>query len=216
MSGDYVAAMEAVLDLYEEPYNPQHPVVCFDETPRQLIGEVRKPEPMQPGQPVREDTEYIRNGVAEVLLFCEPAAGRREAWVTEHRTKIDFAQAMERLVGAYPEADTIRVVLDNLNTHKPGSLYEAFRPEKAHALLKKLQFHHTPKHGSWLNMAEIEFAALSRQCLDRRTPDIGTLQRQVAAWKTERNRDRIPIHWQFTSQQARQTMGHCYPTPSTG
>jgi hypothetical protein len=158
----------------------------------------------------------VRHGVAEVLLFCEPAAGWREAWVTEHRTKIDFAQAMERVVLAYPQAEVIRVVLDNLNTHKPGSLYEAFPPEKANAILKKLEFHHTPKHGSWLNMAEIEFSALSRQCLDQRTPDIETLKKQVEAWKTVRNHDQVRIHWQFTSCQARKTMAHCYPAPSTG
>jgi transposase len=124
----------------------------------------------------------VRHGVAEVLLFCEPAAGRRGAWVTEHRTQIDFAQAMERVVHAYPEAEAIRVVLDNLNTHTLGALYEAFSPEKAHALLKKLEFHYTPKHGRWLNMAEIEFSALSRQCLSQRTPDIETLKKQVDAW----------------------------------
>ena len=187
VSGDFVAAMEDVLDLYEAPYDPRRPVVCFDETPRQLIDEVREAVPMQPGQPAREDTEYVRHGVAEVLLFCEPAAGRREAWVTERRTKIDFAHGMERLVQAYPEAEVIRGVLDNLNTHKPGSLHEAFPPEKAHAILEKLEFHHTPKHGSWLNMAEIEFSALSRQCLNRRTPDIQTLRKQVDAWETVRN-----------------------------
>lgn len=216
VSGDYVAAMEGVLDVYAEPYDPQRPVVGFDETPRQLIGEVRTPPPVQPDQPAREDTEYIRHGVAEVLLFCEPAVGRREAWVTEHRTKIDFAQAMERLTLAYPQAEVIRVVLDNLNTHKPGSLYEAFPPEKANAILKKLEFHHTPKHGSWLNMAEIEFSALSRQCLDQRTPDIETLKKRVDAWITTRNHDQTRIHWQFTSCQARKTMAHCYPAQSTG
>ncbi len=158
--------MEDVLDVYAELYDPPRPVVCFDETPHPLIGEVRTPQPVQPGQSAREDTEYIRHGVAEVLLFCEPAAGRREAWVTEHRTPIDFAQAIEHLTLAYLQAEVIRVVLDNLNTHKPGSLYEAFPPEKANAILKKLEFHHTPKHGNWLNMAEIKFSALSRQCLD--------------------------------------------------
>ncbi len=208
--------MEDVLDLYEAPYDALRPVVCFDETPRQLIGEVREPVPVQPGQPAREDTEYVRHGVAEVLLFCEPAAGRREAWVTQRRTKIDFAQGMERLVQAYPEAERIRVVLDNLNTHKPGSLYEAFPPEKANAILKKLEFHHTPKHGSWLNMAEIEFSALSRQCLDQRTPDIDTLKKQVEAWITVRNHNHVRIQWQFTTHRARQTMAHCYPAQPTG
>jgi hypothetical protein len=209
--------MEAVLDLYEEPYDPQRPVVCFDETPRQLIGEVREPEPVQPGRPAREDSEYVRNGVAEILLWCEPAAGQRHLRVTERRTKIDFAQAMEQLAVQYASAEVIRVVMDNLNTHKPGSLYEAFPPEKAHALLQKLEFHYTPKHGSWLNMAEIEFAALQRPCLDRRTPDIATLRQRAIAWQTERNASRVRIRWQFTTRQARQTMARCYPPPqSTG
>lgn len=208
--------MENVLDVYEAPYDPQRPVVCVDETPRQLIAEVRPPEPMQPGTPAREDAEYERKGVAEILLFCEPLAGRRAAWVTARRTKIEFAQMMERIVQAYPQADMIRVVMDNLNTHKAGSLYEAFPPEKANAILKKLEFHYTPKHGSWLNMAEIEFSALSRMCLDQRTPDIETLKKDVEAWQTERNRAGVRIHWQFTSRQARETMARCYPTQSTG
>lgn len=216
MSGDYVAAMEDVLDVYEQPYDPQRPVVCFDETPRQLLAQVRAPEPVQPGTPAREDCEYERHGVAEIQLFCEPLAGRREAWVTEHRTKIDFAQMMERIVQAYPQAQVIRVVMDNLNTHKPGSLYEAFTPEKANAILKKLEFHYTPKHGSWLNMAEIEFSALSRMCLDRRTPDMDTLKREVQAWQTERNQAGVHIHWQFTTTKARETMSRCYPAHSTG
>ena len=208
--------MENVLDVYEEPYDPQRPVVCFDETPRQLIAEVRATEPMQPGTPTREDTEYERRGVAEILLFCEPLTGRREACVTERRTKIEFAQVMERIVQAYPEADVIRVVMDNLNTHKPGSLYDAFPPEKANSILRKLEFHYTPKHGSWLNMAEIEFSALSRMCLDQRTPDLETLKHDVDAWQTERNRTQVLIRWQFTSCQARHTMARCYPIQSTG
>ncbi len=158
----------------------------------------------------------MRHGVAEVLLFCKPAAGRREAWVTEHRTQIDFAQAIERGVQAYPEAEAIRVVLDNLNTHTLGALYAAFSPEKAHALLKKLEFHYAPKHGSWLNMAGIEFSALSRQCLSQRTPDIETLKKQVDAWQTRRNQAQTRIHWQFTTSKARETMARCYPAQSTG
>nr|WP_229505242.1 IS630 family transposase [Massilia mucilaginosa] len=216
VSGDFVAAMEDVLDLYDAPYDAQRPVTCFDETPRQLIDDARPAQPMQPGQPAREDTEYVRCGVADIMLFCEPATGRREAWVTERRTKADFARAMERLVETYPHAEVIRVVMDNLNTHKPGSLYDTFPPEKANALLKKLEFHYTPKHGSWLNMAEIEFAALSRQCLDRRTSDITTLARLVNAWKDARNQCGTPIRWQFTSRHARETMARCYPSQSTG
>lgn len=208
--------MEDVLDLYEEPYNPQRPVVCFDETPRQLIADARQSMPMEPGQPIREDTEFVRHGVAEIMLFCEPAAGQREVWVTEHRTRIDFALAMERVANAYPEVEVIRVVMDNLNTHKPGALYHAFPPEKAHAILNKLEFHYTPKHGSWLNMVEIEFSALSRMCLDKRTPDIETLEKEVEAWKTRRNHAQVRIHWQFTTSQARKTMARCYPPQSTG
>ena len=208
--------MEDVLDLYDAPYDRQRPVISFDETPRQLIDDARPPSPMQPGQPARQDTEYVRCGVADVMLFCEPATGQREAWVTERRTKVDFAQAMERLVQTHPHAEVIRVVMDNLNTHKPGSLYDTFPPDKANALLKKLEFHYPPKHGSWLNMAEIELAALSRQCLDRRTPDIATLTRLVDAWTTARNQAGTQIHWQFTSHQARRTMAHCYPSKPTG
>jgi len=170
-------------------------VVCFDETPRQLIADARQSMPMEPGQPIREDTEFVRHGVAEIMLFCEPAAGQREVWVTEHRTRIDFALAMERVANAYPEAEVIRVVMENLNTHKPGALYDAFPPEKAHAILNKLEFHYTPKQGSWLNMVEIEFSALSRMGLDKRTPDIETLEKDVEAWKTRRNHAQVHIHY---------------------
>ena len=208
--------MEDVLDVYAEPYDPQRPVVCFDETPRQWVAEVRPPVAMQPGHPAKEDAEYVRHGVAEILLFCEPLAGRREAWVTEHRTQLDFAQRMEPIVQSYPQADRIRVVMDTLNTPKPGSLYDAFPPEKAHAILKKMEFRYPPKHGRWLNMAEIEFSALSRQCLDQGLPDIDTLAKNVAAWGAKRNRNKVPIRWQFTPRQARDTMARCYPPQSVG
>ncbi len=202
--------------MYAEPYDPQRPLVCFDETPCQLMAEVRPPVATQPGHPAKEDTEYVRHGGAEILLFCEPLAGRREAWVTELRTKLEFAQRVERIVQTYPQADPIRVVMDHLNTHKPGSLYDAFPPEKANAILKKLEFHYTPKHGSGLNMAEIEFSALSRQCLDQRLPNIDTLAKNVAAWVAERNRNKVHIRWQFTPRQARETMARCYPPQSAG
>lgn len=208
--------MEDVLDLYEIPHDPQRPVVCFDEKPYQLIGDVRPALPAKPGRPLRQDSEYARHGVAEILMACEPRAGQRHVWVTEHRTKIDFAEAMEQLVKSYASASRIRVVLDNLSTHKPGALYDAFPPEKAHALLQKLEFHYTPKHGSWLNMAEIEFSALSRQCLARRISDIATLRREVDQWARDCNRTQRQIHWRLTTARARTELGRCYPKESTG
>ena len=208
--------MEEVLDVYEAPYDPQRPVVCFDETPCQLFAEARPDEPARPGQPARRDSEYVRHGVAEILLACEPKTGQRQAWVTEHRTKVDFAQAIDHLVAMYASATVIRVVLDNLSTHKPGALYEVFPPDKARALLQRLEFHFTPKHGSWLNMAEIEFAALSSQCLDRHIPDIETLRCEVAAWTKQRNAAETRIHWNFTTRKARSSMTRCYPSQSTG
>ena len=178
--------------------------------------EVRPPVARPPGRPAKEDTEYVCHGVAEILLFCEPLAGRREAWVTEHRTPLELAQRMEPIVQSYPQADRIRVVMDTLNTPKPGSLYDAFPPEKAHAILKKREFRSPPKHRRWLNMAKIEFSARSRQCLDPRLPDSDTLAKNVAAWGAERNRNTVPIRWLFTPRQARDTMARCYPPQSVG
>lgn len=207
--------MEDVLDLYAQPYDPQKPVVVFDETNKQLIQEVRTPLPAQPGQPERYDSEYARNGVANLFLLAEPLAGWRQVEVTAQRTKSDFAQQMKTLVDVhYPQAEVIRVVLDNLNTHTPVALYEAFAPEEARRLVEKLEFHYTPKHGSWLNMAEIELSVLTRQCLDRRIPDAGTLQQEVAAWQDARNQQQVKIKWCFNVADARTKLKRLYPSPS--
>ena len=205
--------MEDVLDLYEEPYDPERPVVCFDETPKQLVAETRQPLPAQPGRPVCYDYEYRRNGTRNLFLVVEPTRGQRHIEVTARRTKQDFAQQMRRLVdGDYPNAKRVRVVLDNLNTHRPASLYETFEPAEARRLLKRLEFHYTPKHGSWLNMAEIELSVLSRQCLDRRVPDEATLLREVHAFERKRNAAHARIHWQFTTDAARLKLHRIYPS----
>lgn len=196
--------MEDVLDLYAEPYDSKRPVLCVDETSTQLIQEKRVPIPAKPGQRERFDYEYQRSGTRNLFLLCEPLGGWRHVAVTEQRTMKDFAHQMRWLADeAYPEAERIRVVLDNLNTHRPASLYEAFEPAEARRMLKRLEFHHTPKHGSWLNMAEIELSVFSRQCLSRRIGDEGTLQREVAALERERNEARAMIEWQFTTRRAR-------------
>jgi hypothetical protein len=207
--------MEDVLDLYAEPYDPRRPKVNFDETSKQLIGETRKPLPAKPGQPARYDYEYARNGTRNLFLFTEPQAGWRHIAVTDHRTMVDFAQQMQWLVDyRYPEAEVIRVILDNLNTHKPASLYEAFTPVEARRLLKKLEFHYTPKHGSWLNMAEIELSILRRQCLSRRIPDDTTLQQEIAAYEDKRNAAKATIAWRFTTTDAREKLHRLYPSHS--
>lgn len=203
--------MEDVLDLYEAPYDPAHPVVCFDESPKQLVAEVREPIPVQPGAPARHDVEYRREGVRDLMMICEPKRGLREVQVTERRTKIEFAHSMKRIAELYPEATTIRVVLDNLNTHKVASLYEAFAPEEARALARRLEFHYTPKHGSWLNIAEIELAVLSNMCLSQRIADEGTLRREVEANVRERNAKAAPVNWRFTTQDARRKLARLYP-----
>jgi hypothetical protein len=207
--------MEEVLDLYEEPYDEKRPLVCFDESPKQLIEEVRQPLPSTPSQPVRYDVEYKRNGVRNLLMICEPKRGAREVMVTATRTKVDFAHAMKNIVDRYASADVIRVVLDNLNTHKIASLYEAFPPEQARALAKKLEFHYTPKHGSWLNIAEIEFAVLSNMGLKQRIADEDALKRIVAANTAERNVKAQPVKWKFTTQDARLKLKRLYPVIST-
>jgi hypothetical protein len=204
--------MEDVLDLYARPYDPKRPVVCFDEQPRQLIAEVRTPVPMVPGRPQRVDYEYRRAGTANLFLAFEPLAGWRHLEVTVQRTAGDFARQMKALVEVhYPEAEVIAVVLDNLSTHSPAALYRTFRPEEALRLLKRLEFHDTPKHGSWLNMAELEFSILGRQCLDRRLPDRDSLAREVAAWQRRRNRERVTAQWRFTLADARTRMCRLYP-----
>jgi hypothetical protein len=206
--------MEDVLDLYAEPYDPTRPVVCFDEKPVQLVEETRVPRPVAPGRPALFDYEYRRKGTANLFVAVEPLAGWRQVTVTEQRTKQDFAAQMKRLVDVcYPEADRIRVVLDNLNTHRLASLYETYPPQEARRILRRLEFHHTPKHASWLNMAEVELSVLS-QCLDRRIPDRDTLAQQIAAYTTRRNGERATIRWRFTVGDARIKLNHLYPAPS--
>ena len=204
--------MEDVLDLYARPYDPRRPVVCFDEQPRQLIAEVRTPVPAAPGRPERVDYEYRRQGTANLFLTFEPLAGRRHVAVTPRRTAQDFAQQMRALVDVhYPAAAVVAVVLDNLSTHSPAALYRAFPPAEARRLLKRLEFHYTPKHGSWLNMAELEFSALGRQCLDRRIPDQQALRREIAAWERARNAERGTLEWRFTVTDARTKLHRLYP-----
>lgn len=204
--------MEDVLELYAEPYDPDKPVVCFDEKSLQLLAQTRPPLPVAPGEPARHDYEYMRQGTANLFVSVEPLAGQRRVSVTEQRTKQDFAHEMKHLVDVdYPQAKCIRVVLDNLNTHKPASLYEAFAPEEASRLRHRLEFHHTPKHASWLNMAEIEISALSRQCLHRRLPDREALTSATTAWETDRNRAQVRIHWHFTVSDARSKLSRLYP-----
>jgi hypothetical protein len=205
--------MEDVLDLYAQPYDSRFPVVCFDESPYQLIGEVRQPQGPQPGQPQRYDYQYQRNGTCNLFMFFEPRTGWRHVEVTARRTKQDFAQCMQQLVdGYYPEAEVIRVVVDNLNTHTPAALYECFPSREAHRLLQRLEFHYTPKHGSWLNMVEIELSVLAEQCLKRRLPDKATVQHEIAAWERQRNAAKTTVHWRFTTAKARTKLQRLYPS----
>jgi hypothetical protein len=205
--------MEDVLDLYEEPHDPKRPKVCFDETNKQLVAETRVGLPAQPGQRERYDYEYQRNGSRNLFVFFEPQQGWRHVAVTERRTMQEFAQQMRWLVDeAYPEAEVVRVVLDNLNTHRPASLYETFAPAEARRLLKRLEFHYTPKHGSWLNMAEMELSVFSRECLDRRIPDEVTLRREVQALEAERNQAHARVNWRFSARDARSKLTHLYPS----
>jgi DDE superfamily endonuclease len=204
--------MEDVLDLYQQPFDPLRPVICMDETSKQLVAETRLPLPAQPGQAQRFDYEYERRGTADVFMFAEPLRFWRWAPVTERRTRIDWALKVRDLSDVhYPDALVIRLVMDNLNTHSTASLYEAFPPEEARRLAEKLEIHYTPKHGSWLNIAEIELKALSTQCLDRRIPHIDTLRTEVAAWEAKRNRSNIGVDWQFTASNARIKLKHLYP-----
>lgn len=205
--------MEEVLDLYAEPYDPARPVVCFDEMPVQLIGETRPPLPTAPGRPACRDYEYVRHGTCNVFVAVEPLRGRRQLTVTARRTRADFARQMQWLVDvAYPDATTIRVVLDNLNTHTAAALYDTLPPAEARRLLRKLEFHYTPPHGSWLNMAEIEFSVVQRQCLARRIADPTTLQQELAAYARQRNTTRATITWQFTVDNARVKLHRLYPS----
>lgn len=207
--------MEDVLDLYAEEYDEKLPVVCFDETSKQLIAETRQPLPMSAGAVERFDYEYARKGVRNLFMFCEPQRGWRHVEVTQQRTMLDFAEQMKWLVEVgFPEAERVRVVLDNLNTHKAASLYERFAPEEARRILRKLEFHYTPKHGSWLNMAEIELSVLSRQCLDRRIGEEETLKREIKKLEEERNAACAKIEWRFTTEDARRKLQRLYPSTS--
>jgi hypothetical protein len=205
--------MEDLLEVYTRPYDPRRPLVCLDEMPEQLLADTRAPLPMQPSRPEQIDYEYARRGTANLFMVCEPLAGRRWVTVTARRTARDWARQIKDVVDVrYPEAERIVLVLDNLNTHTPGSLYEAFPPAEANRLAAKLEIHYTPKHGSWLNMAEIELSVLSRQCLDRRIPDTVTLQAEVTAWADRRNAAGGRVDWRFTTEDARIKLKRLYPT----
>ncbi len=205
--------MEDVLAVYERPYDPARPVVCLDETSRQLLADARPPLPPAPGRPARRDPEYVRGGVANLFLVTEPLRGWRAVLAGERRTRLDGAHCVKELLdGHYPAAERVVLVMDQLNTHSPASLYEAFPPAEAKRLADKLEIHHTPKHGSWLNMAEIELGVLAAQCLDRRIPDRATLEREIAAWEAERNAATRTINWRFTTADARIKLKHLYPS----
>ena len=202
--------MEDILDLYEEPYDQSRPVLCIDERPCQLIGDVVGPIPMKPGKPKKVDHEYERNGTCSVFIACEPLTGWRYLEVRKQRTKMDYAEFMDRMSEHYTDASVMRVVQDNLNTHTPGSFYERFDAQKAWCLKNRFEFHPTPKKGSWLNMAEIELSALARQCLDRRIGDIETLENEAKAWEEKRNQQKIRIQWRFTTNHARDKLERHY------
>jgi transposase len=204
--------MEDVLEVYHLPYDPKYPMVCMDESSKQMIGEVREPIPCAPGRPARMDDEYVRNGVAEIFMEVEPLGGKRHVMITERRTKKDWAlQIKQMLDERYPDAIKVRLVMDNLNTHNIGSLYETFEPMEARRLAERLDIHYTPKHGSWLNMAEIELSVLKGQCLNSRIPDMVTMQAHVAAWEKDRNSSVKKINWQFTTSNARIKLKQLYP-----
>ena len=204
--------MEDILDLYQQPRDPKHPLLCMDEQPKQLVKETRTPRRPTPGHPARVDYEYERAGTANVFMFAAPLEGRRHTDVTEHRTAFDWAHQVRRLVDVrYPDAEVIRLVMDNLNTHSVASLYAAFPPDEARRIARKLDIHYTPKHGSWLNVAEIELNALTRQCLERRIPDLLIMRTEVAAWEMHRNLAQTPVHWRFTTDDARIKLRTLYP-----
>lgn len=207
--------MEDVLDVYQRPYDPERPLVCMDETSKQLTDEVRKSIPVSPGKPERQDAEYVRNGVCNIFIGFEPLAGKRKLTVTDQRKKHDWALFIKGLVDEqYPSAKKVVLVMDNLNTHNGSSLYQAFTPDEAKRILDKLEIHYTPKHGSWLNMAEIEFSHLTRQCLDRRIPNKQALINEVAAWEEQRNKEESKVDWQFTTKDARIKLKRLYPVIS--
>ena len=204
--------MEDVLAVYHRPFDPSIPVVCMDEKPYQLLGHARDPIPAGPGHDLKVDCEYVRHGTCSIFVWVEPLAGRRRDDARPRRTRIDWAEEVDRLLTIdYPDADRVVLVMDNLNTHTIGSLYEAFEPEKARALAERLEIHYTPKHGSWLNIAEIELSALTRQCLTRRIDDLDVLNTELAAWQQATNTDQRQVHWQFTTTHARIKLRHLYP-----
>ena len=216
VGAEFVWRMEDVLDLYEEPYDPKRPTVCFDELPYQLVAETRVPLPAKPGHPQRYDYEYERRGVCNLFAFFEPKASWRHINVRKRRTALDFAEEMRILVDEhYPEAEKIRVVLDNLNTHTGAALYEAFEPSEARRVLRRIEFHYTPKHASWLNQVEIEFSVLSRECLGgRRIAEMEELGREVRTWERDRNEAGATVEWRFTAEDARTKLARLYPAGS--
>ncbi len=204
--------MEMVLDVYKRPFDPRYPVVCMDESPKQLIAETRIPIPASPGQPIKHDYEYRRCGMCNIFIACEPLAGNRMVKVTERKTRQDWAYFLEEIAAQYETAEKITLVMDNLNTHSPGSFYETFPPDKARALWDRFEFVYTPKHGSWLNMAEIELNVLTGQCLKRRIDDIAVARKEVLAWQKFRNNKNAKVNWQFTTEDARIKLSRLYPT----
>lgn len=215
-SAEFVAAMEDVLEVYHRPYDAKRPLVCLDECSKQLIGEVREPLPPQPGRVAKYDSEYVRLGTANVFMAVEPLAGRRTVHVTERRTRVDWAFFVQMLLTmVYPRAKKVVLVMDNLNTHGIASLYEAFAPDVALALANRLEIHYTPKHGSWLNMAETELSVLSRQCLDRRIDDRDVMAREIATWQAARNAAKATINWQFRTADSRIKLKRLYPSFDT-
>jgi hypothetical protein len=213
-SAEFVWRMETVLDIYKKSYDPENPVLCFDESSKQQIQEVISSLSMKPGVVLKYDSEYVRNGVSNLFMIFEPLKGQRKVLVTDQRTKLDWAMCMRTIVDElYPDAKKITIVMDNLNTHTPASLYSCFEPEEAKRIAAKLDIQYTPKHGSWLNMAEIEFSALSKQCLDRRIPTQESLVQEIKAWEASRNENVIGCDWQFTTESARVKLKKLYPSP---
>lgn len=211
-NAEFVWRMEEVLEVYKLPYDAKFPVICMDESSKQLVGDARDPEPMKPGQPLRIDSEYERKGTCNLFLFLEPLRGWRKVWVTDQRRKVEWAHCVRQLLDDfYPQATKIRLVCDNLNTHTGGALYEAFRPREAKRLCDRLEFHPTPKHGSWLNMAETELSVLSGQCLDRRMESKDLVIQETASWEADRNQTEAKVRWRFTTEDARIKLEKLYP-----
>ena len=204
--------MEKILDVYKRPWDALHPVICMDESPKQLIAETRTPIPCSTGKPARYDYEYRRCGSCNIFLACEPLAGKRMVKITDRRTKQDWAQFLQDIAKEYSQADIITLIMDNLNTHMPGSLYDSYPPEIAKELWNRFEFVYTPKHGSWLNMAEIELSVLTGQCLDRRIENIEVIRQEVQAWEQSRNNKISKVNWQFTTEDARIKLSRLYPT----